>query len=379
MKTQDNKELQKQVKELNLQNEELLRQNDIITKQMNALKRMTQNNSTKSSTSTGSNASNVVDNETKAMIQELENVEMSNIERQMQPADLLLHRFAAMEANDMRLTTEQRMQKTAKMMGDLGEDIGELMGKWLPKNKVRGDRTQSKTLVFQVRQLIGHFNVLVGQMKATEEGFQNDLRLDIVRRDREIKSLKEQNRMVHELQDDLEERNDVIEQLKRHRDDLRVERDHLKAQTVEQQDMIFDVQNQVRYLNNELEKNRLTLVDLRSRTPRGSGLDLNAILADGDEEYSSGDDSDSPARHSAYSNVSSNQTHRSMQQQQRSGGSKRQMLSPSSVSLGTDSFKKMAAKTPKKRKGRQPTESEEIVWLDDGKCTLYSVITVMSC
>merc|ERR1712228_234718 len=99
-------------------------------------------------------------------------------------------------------------------------------------------------------------------------GYQNDLKLDIRRRDNEIEQLKEQNKLVHQLQDDLQEKDQMLEQMQKHRDDLRVERDHLKAQTVEQQDMIFDVQNQVRYLNNELEKNRLTLVDLQSRSFR---------------------------------------------------------------------------------------------------------------
>merc|ERR1712244_101295 len=81
---------------------------------------------------------------------------------------------------------------------------------WLPKNKVRSDRTRSKTLVFQVRQLIGHFNVLVTQMKSTEQSYQNDLKLDIVRRDKEIKQLKEQNKQVHALQDDLQEKDEMI-------------------------------------------------------------------------------------------------------------------------------------------------------------------------
>merc|ERR1719384_1740756 len=148
-------------------------------------------------------------------------------------------------------------------MTDMSDDINDLMGQWLPKNKVRSDRTRSKTLVFQVRQLIGHFNVLVTQMKSTEESAQNDLKLDIKRRDNEIKKLKEENKLVHQLQDDLHEKDEMMEQLKKHRDDLRVERDHLKAQTVEQQDMIFDVQNQVRYLNTELERNRSTIVELK--------------------------------------------------------------------------------------------------------------------
>jgi len=76
-------------------------------------------------------------------------------------------------------------------MTELSTDINSLMDQWLPQNKVRSDRKRSKTLVFQVRQLIGHFNVLVNQMKQQEEAAQNDLRLDIKRRDAEIKRLKE--------------------------------------------------------------------------------------------------------------------------------------------------------------------------------------------
>merc|ERR1712113_308175 len=111
------------------------------------------------------------------------------------------------------------------------------------------------------------------QMKSTEASFQNDLKLDIKRRDQEIKKLKEENKLVHQLQDDLHEKDEMMEQLKKHRDDLRVERDHLKAQTVEQQDMIFDVQNQVRYLNTELERNRSTIVELKKNKSKANGSD----------------------------------------------------------------------------------------------------------
>merc|ERR1712151_308849 len=83
-----------------------------------------------------------------------------------------------------------------------------------------------------------------------------------------------------------------MEQLKKHRDDLRVERDHLKAQTVEQQDMIFDVQNQVRYLNTELERNRTTIIEMKKdKKKRESQLQMstdfsNIIgIADGMEDY----------------------------------------------------------------------------------------------
>merc|ERR1712228_544426 len=154
--------------------------------------------------------------------------------------------------------------------------------------------------VFQVRQLIGHFNVLVNQMKSTEQTYQNDLKLDIRRRDQEIKGLKEQNKQVHALQDDLQEKDQMLQELTRQRDDIRVERDHLKAQTVEQQDMIFDVQNQVRYLNQELDRNRTTIIEMNkankkreSQMTMSQVLDLNQIL-DGNEDFSDSEsDSDS--------------------------------------------------------------------------------------
>merc|ERR1712113_124018 len=296
MKQSENKDLQKFVKELNLQNTDLLKQIDLLTKQMAALKRTAFKNNPELA-----NKATPMDEETAAMVKELDSYSLDEEERKMEPADLLLHRFAASEANDFRLTSQQRMKKTAKMMTDMSDDINSLMGQWLPKKNVKSDRTRSKTLVFQVRQLIGHFNVLVNQMKSTEESAQNDLKLDIKRRDNEIKKLKEENKLVHQLQDDLHEKDEMMEQLKKHRDDLRVERDHLKAQTVEQQDMIFDVQNQVRYLNTELERNRTTIVELKKSKSKansgdqGLGLDLQQIL-DGEEPDSSSDeesDSDS--------------------------------------------------------------------------------------
>merc|ERR1712176_1032831 len=200
----------------------------------------------------------------------------------------------------------------AKMMTDMSDDINDLMGQWLPKNKVRSDRTRSKTLVFQVRQLIGHFNVLVTQMKSTEASFQNDLKLDIKRRDQEIKKLKEENKLVHQLQDDLQEKDDIMEQLKKHRDDLRVERDHLKAQTVEQQDMIFDVQNQVRYLGAELDRNRSTIIEMKKdKKKRESQLQMstdfsNIIgIADGMEDYSDSEEDEMTMDRSVSTNSSS--------------------------------------------------------------------------
>eukprot|EP00484_Ammonia_sp_Unknown_P018994 CAMPEP_0197028132 /NCGR_PEP_ID=MMETSP1384-20130603/7897_1 /TAXON_ID=29189 /ORGANISM="Ammonia sp." /LENGTH=1169 /DNA_ID=CAMNT_0042457085 /DNA_START=95 /DNA_END=3604 /DNA_ORIENTATION=- len=332
MRTNENKELQKYVKELNLQNEDLLKQNDLLQKQMNALKRQAYKNNPEL-------AKNLpMDDDTLALVQDLDQYVLAEEEKQMEPGELLLHRFAAAEANDFRLTSEQRMKKTAKMMTDMSDDINSLMSQWLPKNKVRQDRVSSKTLVFQVRQLIGHFNVLVKQMKQNEESFQNDLKLDIKRRDQEIKKLKEETKTVHQLQDDLEEKNEVIEQLKKHRDDLRVERDHLKAQTVEQQDMIFDVQNQVRYLNTELERNRSTIVELQAKKEKDAenagGLDLQQIL-DGEEPPTSSDedeDDESDSEETPKKKV------KSVKQQ---------------------------VKPKKKKGGHAPQQSEEIMYMSD--------------
>jgi len=294
MKQQDLKELQKFVKELNLQNEDLLQQNDLLTKQMSALKRSV----FKENPELAQNLP--MDDDTMALVKALDAYQLDEEEKKMKPADLLLHRFAASEANDFRLSSEQRMKKTAKMMGDMSEDINDLMNQWLPKNKVKKDRTRSQTLVFQVRQLIGHFNVLVNQMKSQESSHQNDMRLDIKRRDKEIAKLKEENKTVHQLKDDLQEKDEMIEQLQKHRDDLRVERDHLKAQTVEQQDMIFDVQNQVRYLNTELERNRSTIVELTNKKKgnnhdqNGSNNQLNLKeILDGEEPPTSSDEDES--------------------------------------------------------------------------------------
>ena len=333
MKVAENKELQKFVKELNLQNEELLKQNDLLSKQMNALKRQAYKNNPELAKSLP------MDDETMELVKELDQYELDEEEKQMEPADLLLHRFAASEANDFRLSSEQRMKKTAKMMTDMSDDINSLMIQWLPKNKVRSDRTRSKTLVFQVRQLIGHFNVLVKQMKSNEESFQNDLKLDIKRRDQEIKKLKEETKLVHQLQDDLSEKDEIIEQLKKHRDDLRVERDHLKAQTVEQQDMIFDVQNQVRYLNTELERNRSTIVELQASKSKknndddGLGLDLQQIL-DGEEPPTSSDEeSDS-------------------EEEEKPKKKKK-------------TVKQQVKKVSKKKKKHQQQESEEIMYMSD--------------
>jgi len=294
MKSSENKELQKFVKELNLQNDELVKQNDLLQKQLMVLKTQAFKNNPELA------ASLPMDADTEALVQQLENYQLSEEEKQMEPADLLLHRFAAAEANDFRLNAEQRMKKTAKMMSDMSEDIGSLMAQWLPKNKKRPERKSNSTLVFQVRQLIGHFNVLVKQMKQNEESQQNDLKLDIKRRDAEIKKLQKDTQKVHQLQDDLQDKDELIEQLQKMRDDLQNERDMLKAQTAEHQDMIFDVQNQVRHLNQELERNRSTVVEMQKKNSQNNMqstvnvLDLNKIL-DGEEPPSSSDDDDADA------------------------------------------------------------------------------------
>eukprot|EP00485_Elphidium_margaritaceum_P013870 CAMPEP_0202726688 /NCGR_PEP_ID=MMETSP1385-20130828/184740_1 /ASSEMBLY_ACC=CAM_ASM_000861 /TAXON_ID=933848 /ORGANISM="Elphidium margaritaceum" /LENGTH=1381 /DNA_ID=CAMNT_0049392915 /DNA_START=63 /DNA_END=4208 /DNA_ORIENTATION=+ len=295
MKSSENKELQKFVKELNLQNDELVKQNDLLQKQLMVLKTQAFKNNPELA------ASLPMDADTEALVQQLENYQLSEEEKQMEPADLLLHRFAAAEANDFRLNAEQRMKKTAKMMSDMSEDIGSLMAQWLPKNKKRPERKSNSTLVFQVRQLIGHFNVLVKQMKQNEESQQNDLKLDIKRRDAEIKKLQKDTQKVHQLQDDLQDKDELIEQLQKMRDDLQNERDMLKAQTAEHQDMIFDVQNQVRHLNQELERNRSTVVEMQKKNSSNNMqstanvLDYVDKILDGEEPPSSSDEDDADA------------------------------------------------------------------------------------
>lgn len=292
-----------------MQNDDLIQQNEILQKHILVLRRKAGKNVTLNKKSTKNDKNDaydlIDDEETKQLIKELDSMNIEEEEKNMQPADLLLHRFAAVEANDFRLSPEQRMKKTAKMMTDLSGDINDLMTTWLPKNKVKSDRKTSKALVFQVRQLIGHFNVLVQQMKQNEASYQNDLKLDIKRRDAEIKRLKEENKTVHQFQDDLAEKDDIIERLRKEKDEIEFERDQFKSQTQEQQDMIFDVQNQVKYLNNELEKNRSTILEMKRKSKNFSannnndgnnntnnplGIDFGALPDYEDEESEYSDD-----------------------------------------------------------------------------------------
>ncbi|ETO06830.1 hypothetical protein RFI_30562, partial [Reticulomyxa filosa] len=97
-------------------------------------------------------------------------------EKEMTASELLMHRFADAGVNDYRLSPDAKMQKMGLVMGELSDDIGEVMDKWLYKSKVRADRKKSKALVYQVRQLIGHFGVAANQLKQTEESYQNDMR-----------------------------------------------------------------------------------------------------------------------------------------------------------------------------------------------------------
>lgn len=218
-------------------------------------------------------------------------------EKNFTPAELLLHRFADVEATDVRLTPEQRMKKTSKMMGELSYDISGLMDKWLPADKVRKDRKRSEALVFQVRQLIGHFNVLYGQLQEQKGSFQNDLKLDIQRKNNEIKRLKDENSKVLQLRDDLAEKDDIIGELKKQIEQLNDEKELLHNQTQEQQDMIKDVQQQVVYLTREVDRSRSTLgftqPPINLLQPHSvnsnvseSGLELDAII-DGNESSDS--------------------------------------------------------------------------------------------
>ena len=266
MKMEDNKDLQKQVKELNLQNEELIKQHELMSKQMRSVAAFQMKNK-----SNDSGVEMPTDQETVALLKKLDNVTLDEEEEAMEPADLLLHRFAALEANDLRLNSEQRMKKTAKMMTDLSDDINGMMGKWLPKNKVRSDRTKSKTMVFQVRQLIGHFNVLVGQMKEAERDRERAAE-DLKRKDRKIKDLEEANLAVFKLKNEVKSKDMKITQLERDRDyyKMRVE----DEENAEQTEMA--VQDQVLYLTNIMRQRKSTNLQ---ETVSANELSLLAMMS----------------------------------------------------------------------------------------------------
>ena len=49
----------------------------------------------------------------------------------MDAAEMLMSRFAASEVGDFRMTPEERVAKTAKLVTDMSEEIGALMERWL--------------------------------------------------------------------------------------------------------------------------------------------------------------------------------------------------------------------------------------------------------
>jgi len=193
-----------------------------------------------------------MDGDTAAMLKELDSVELDIQEQSMSPAELLVHRFAAAEANDLRLSSVQRLKKTSKMMSDLESDISGLMGQWLPKRHNQ-QRQHSKALVFSVRQLIGHFNVLVGQMKEAEVGQQKATE-DLKKKDLRIRQLEEENLVVFKLRNELKAKDRTIEQLKR-------DCDYFKSQ-VDDEEMAEQaeeaVNQQVLYLDHIMRTRRST-------------------------------------------------------------------------------------------------------------------------
>jgi len=195
----------------------------------------------------------------------------------------------------------------------LSKDIGDLMNNWLPKNKVRPDRHQSKTLVYQVRQLIGHFNVAAAQLKQQEESYQNDLKLELQRRDKEIKTLREDNKRVLQLQDDLAEKDDVITSLKKELETLKQERDMLEEQSREAQDNFTEVTKQVQVLQREMSQKDSMIMTYNQQAeflkevhkkPK-SGLNALADVEgseESDDENGSEDEKEEPPKHAPEQN-----------------------------------------------------------------------------
>jgi len=267
MKSEDNKELQKQVKDLNLQNGELLKQHNLIVRQMNAMKRQ---NAALRASSGADGAAMSTDNDTAAMIKGLESMELGIKEHDMSAAELVVHRFAAMEANDLRLSLDQRLRKTAQMMRDLGDDINALMSQWLPKRHNQKNK-EGKSLVFSVRQLIGHFNVLVGQKKEAEVD-RNKATEALKKKDLRIQQLEEKNVAVFKLQNELKEMGSTLEQLRKERDYYkeRVDEEEMEEQTEDA------VNQQVVYLSNLMRQRRSG--DMQQRVGV-EGLEMLASLS----------------------------------------------------------------------------------------------------
>eukprot|EP01084_Bolivina_argentea_P061396 112197_1 len=244
MKTQLTGELQIFAEDLHLQNEELLKQNNLLIKQITAFKH---------TSSTDNDATEL---------------------------GLLLDKFGAMEANDCRLTMEQRMKKTAKIMTDLSVDVNGML-----EHKEKDDNMRTNSLSFEVRDLIHRFNALLNQMKSTKHNFQNDIK----RKDEEILKLKDENKIKGNLQDTLERKEEMVALLKKQCIDLRVELNqyHSDSQTwpISNIDAIF-LQNSARYLKDEFRSKDENTANIDLPL-----LDLSAIL-DGEEPPTSSDESD---------------------------------------------------------------------------------------
>ena len=110
--------------------------------------------------------------------------------------------------------------------------------------------------MFQVRQLIGHFNVCFNQLKNAKETYRVRMKEETQRKDEEIARLREENGRVLQLQDDLQEKDEQIERLKSELDELRRESEQMQSQTDEISSMFDQVSHQVRYLEGELAKTR---------------------------------------------------------------------------------------------------------------------------
>lgn len=186
----------------------------------------------------------------KAMIAQ----EFTQEELEMEPSVLLMSKFAAAQVNDYRLSPEDRLVKTAKMMNDLSGDIGDLMDIWLTGKKVHKDRKTSSTLNLRVRQLIGHFNVLKQELEDTKIRAEKDLTDERKRKAQEIQRLKKDNTRVLELEDDLMEKTEQIEKLSSRIEDLELELEQYENQTSDISALYDTANREVAYLKKELEK-----------------------------------------------------------------------------------------------------------------------------
>jgi len=135
------KEMEKEYNELKIMNEELKCKNNLLNKQ--------------------------IINEKLLIIKDCQ--EENNNNNNMSAADYLLNRFANEDMLDYRLNNEERMKKIGKDLDLLSNDINDLMSKWLNNKNVNENRYQGSSLFYQIRHLIGHFNLAINEIKELKE------------------------------------------------------------------------------------------------------------------------------------------------------------------------------------------------------------------